>query len=458
MPSDAELIAQIAPMGGELDRRGRKFRLLEGYATGNCPLPTAVVRARVTKAYRMLMSMAQTNYGRRVIKAATSRMQVGGIRSGDDELDQKLWAIWQDNKMDAESRLLHDTVLTHGRGFAIIWPNADDSKIEIQIEDAATVIVEYRPGSRYERVAALRRWVDDNQVPHATLYRPEAVYKFSGPKHASGQAGTQWERRIIPDEDWPVANPFGIVPAVEVTTNRRLKAGQFGGEAWGDFESSTGLLDRINVLEFLRLVIAFTSGFPIRAVIGDKILYDDNGNALEPFKLAADVIAQFENPNVKIEEIKSADLASFGTALDHDVEQLAGVTATPSYFLRSVPIQNVAADAIRAADAPLNGRIEDHKPFISEGEEEILRVAGQMNRDGGKLELPETAQIVWINREHRSLAERADAAVKLASVMPWQAVAELVFDASQDELTRWEGMRASDTIGGLLNPTPTPTQ
>jgi hypothetical protein len=447
-----ELMAQVTDSAAELDRRAHNYRRVEKYK-GACEIPLAIRRARVVNAYRMLMEFAQTNYGRLIIRAATSRMEVGGIRSGvkgglSDSADDAIWKLWQDNRMDSESRLGHDCALTHGRVFAIIWPD-DDDQPRITLEDPATVIVEYEEGSRFERVSALRRWVGKDKVPCANLYRPDGIYKFEGPKNTSGMAGTQWTPRQEGGETWPLANPEGVVPVVEIATNRELRATRYG-HASGDYEHAIGLLDRINVLEFLRLVIAFTSGFPIRALIGDKILRDDDGNAKPPFELAADVIAQFENPQAKLQELAAGDLKGFGDAIDHDIEALAGICQTPAYYLRSVPTHNVSTDAIRAQDASLNGRVEDHKPNIGEGWEETLRVAGLQ----AGIDVPSTAEIVWINRESRSLSERADAATKLATVMPWQAVAELTLDATQEQINRWSEMRAADQL--IASPPPPP--
>ncbi len=430
MLNEKQAAAKINTLGRELDRRGRHYAWLDAYFTGACPLPVAIEQANVTKAYRMLMNLSQTPYGRLIVKAATSRMEVGGIRTGDKGLDRSLMAVWQASQMDAESKRAHDSIVTLGRAFAVAWPDVDDVP-RITMEDEATVIVEYAEGSRYERVCALRRWVDEDRTRHATLYDGEAIYKFSG-------TGTDWKARRE-DSEWPLTHDFGVVPVVEIATNRRLCAGRYGS-ASGDFESAVGLLDRINTLEFLRLVIAFTQGFPIRAVIGDKILRDDDGNPLAPFELAADVVAQFENPNVKLEQIEAADLKAFGDAIDHDVEALAGITQTPAYYLRSVPIQNVSADAIRASDAPLNARVEDHKPQVGEGWEELLRVVGRMLP--GAPEVPQTAELQWVNRELRSLSERSDAAVKLATVLPWQVVLEIAFDATDEEIARWTTLRA----------------
>lgn len=436
--TDEQALAKIAQHLPVLDQRGKQFRRLEQYVTGECPLPPAIAKANVTKAYRMLMQFAQTNYGRLIVKSATSRLQVGGIRTGDDQLDSVLWDLWQANRLDAESRRAHDTALTHGRAFAIVWP--DGGVPGVTYEDPSTVLVEYREGSRYDRVSAVRRWVGADKKPYVTLYTPDTLFKFVGESEGRGGPGTKWQVR----DEGHVDNPFGVVPVVELAVNRKLRSGDRYGESYGDFEAVIGLLDRINVLEFLRLVIAFTAGFPIRAVIGDKILRDDNGEPIAPYKLAVDQIAQFEDPNTKLEQIPAADVKGFGDAIDHDVETLAGITQTPSYYLRSVPIQNVSADAIIASDSPLNARIEDHKPDLSEGHEEILRVAALMV--DGRLEVPHAAQVYWVNKEARSLAAKADAAAKLSGVMPWQFTAEQVFQLDQDTIARYETQRASEQL------------
>ena len=439
-------VVQLTP---ELDKRAKTFTGLEGYYTGECPLPEVIKRAEVTQAYKLMMGFAQTNYAKLIVKAATSRMQIGGIRSADENADKALWEVWQANHMDAESRRALDTVLTHGRVFALPWATRGQDMPQITMELPDTVIVEYREGSRYDRVCALRRWIDeDTKVPHATLYDDEAIYRFSGPKNTSGSgADTPWAPRD--GVEFMETHPWRTVPAVEIATNRAVRAGRYGGRAVGDFEGSVGLLDRINVLEFLRLVIAFSQGFPVRVIIGQKIQKDDNGNAIQPFKLAADLLAQLENPNAKIHELQAADIKGFGEALDHDVLSLAGVCMTPAYFLRSVPIQNVSADTIRASDAPLQARIEDHKPNLSEGFEELLRVTGRMLPT--PVDLPSGAEAVWINRESYSLAERADAAVKFMSAgLPWQFVGEHVLNLTQEEISRYEVGQAGNVLTALL--------
>lgn len=447
MPTEAELKDKLKLLGAELDVRAEKAQKLDEYREENGgAIPPAVKHAKVTKAYRLLMSLSSTNYAKVIVKAAAAKMKVGGIKCGDRELEEAAWKVWQDNRMDAEFRRATDSVLAHGRAFAIVRPRGDGESPEIILEDSSTVIVEYVEGSRYDRVCALRRWVDDDKILHGTLYYPDGTYRLKTNRKV--ESASDYE--TLETVNWridgePLPNPHGVVPAVEIATNGGLKPGRFGS-AEGDYETELGLLDRINTLEFLRLVIAFTASFPVRVVIGDKILKDDDGKPIAPFELGADIIAQLEDPQAKLDEFKAADLNAFDKSVDRDVETLAGVTGTPFDHFKSVPVQNVNAEALRASRDRLDSRVSDHLPFVGEGAEEFLRVALLMQ---GK-ELPQSATLQWINRESYSLSERADAATKLKDILPWQIIARKVLDMSQDELQEIELLRASDSLTQLL--------
>lgn len=445
-PTEEELRADLARLGAELDRRGRRAKALERYYEGACPMPDIVTRANITRAYRMLMPVSEAPWGSLIVDSVQDRLEIAGIRSESKQADDAVWRAWQENQMDSESDLAHNTGLITGRAFALVWADKAGDP-EISLDGPETMVVEYEQGSRRRRRAALRRWIDDDDGrPYATLYRPDGIYKFIGPKNSSGQAGTQWDMREVPGERWPLGNPLEVVPAVEIPLNRRLKPGSFG-YARGEFEHCTGLIDRINLLTFLGLVVAFWMGFPLRGVIGDKILRDDQNKPLPPFDVHADKLFQLEDPAAKIVEFSAADRKNL--AVFPELDQLAVVTKTPRhYFPLEQGMSNLSADAIRASEGGLNAKVIKHKKGVGEGWEEVLRLSGMIV---GK-ELSPRAELVWKDHESRSLAERADAATKLASIqgLPWQLVAKLALNLTQDEITRAEAQAASDGIGQLV--------
>lgn len=447
--------ADLEELGARKLRCAEGFRRLREYTRGSGPLPMAVVEAGVTKAYRLLMPMADAPWAAVIAEAVTDRLELIGVDTGDQGTDTSLWEAWRRNSMDSESSLAHTATLVGGRSYATVWPGAGGP--EVILDSPENTVVKYRAGSRRDRVVALRHWIDDDR-PYATLYYPDAIYKFRGPASQFGTTigGVDWQP-FQPSEDrsWPVNNPFKVVPVVEIATNRELEPGCYPF-ARGEFEHCTGVIDRINLLTFLGLIVAFWMGFPLRGVIGEKILYDDEGKPLEPFDVHADSMFQLENPEAKLAEYKAADRGNL--SITTELEQLATVSNTPRhYFPMGSGTANISSDTVVAWESGLHGKIATrHKPQIGAGWEEVFRLIALMGED---VEVPPTASVRWAEHESRSLAERADAAVKLKDIMPWQALAEKALGANAETIARWEAQRSSDAFSQLLTvaASPVPT-
>lgn len=465
MADQAELTGMLKSIGDQLLRRAAIEHRLDRYVEGDAPLPDVIIRAKITRAYMLLMGMAHAPWGGLVVDSVQNRLEVTGIESPDDEggsdTDDALWGIWQENQLDAESKLAHKTALIAGRAFALVWPDKTGAP-KINLDGPGQMIVKYEEGSRRDRVAAMRYWLDaDDQKPYANLYLKDGIYKFIGPQHASGPNGIEWQRRDVPDEPWPVPNPFGVVPVVEFPVNRRLRPGSFA-YARGEFEHCTSLIDRIHLLTFLGLVVAFWAGFPLRAIIGDRILRDDDNNPLPPFEVAADQIVQLENPDAKLASFAAAERS--GLSIYDELGQLASLTSTPrTVFPDAGGISNISADTIRGLEGGLVAKIPGHKASLGEGWEETLRLAGLMSPD--PVVLSTRAELQWTDHETRSLAERADAASKLATILPQAALLEYVLNLTGDQIARYKAEQAGDVMGQLLTaalkpavPTPEPGQ
>lgn len=444
MPTESELLAQVNHLGTALEKRARNSRRLNKYYESDCPIPDAVVRARLTNAYKTLMPMSVAPWASLVVRAVLDRLQVSGIRSPQPEVDEILRGLWQDNDMDAESKLGNHAALIDGRCFATVWPEKGGPP-QVTLDGADQVIVEYQEGSRRVRTAGLRYWVSGD-VPYCTLYRPDGLFKFIGPKNSSGFSGTRWEHRVVPGEDWPLDNPYDVVPVVELAVNRRIKPGTFG-YARGEFEHVTGLLDRINLLTFLGLVVALWMGFPLRGVIGAKVLKDDDGNALPPFDADADKLFVVTEKDAKLAEFKAADRGNL--SIFAELSQLAYITSTPAhYFPLETGISNIGSDTVTALEGGLHSKVDGHKSTLGTGYKEVMRLLGLMAET--PVQMSPRAQILWKQSATRSMAEAADAATKLKDILPWQALAEKVLDADQDEIARWEAMRSSDALSALI--------
>ena len=113
-----------------------------------------------------------------VVDAPGERLEVQGFRFGDAEGDEDIWRrVWQANDLDAGSQLAHTEALMKGVAYALVEPQADGVPV-VTIEDALDCVVEVAPKDRRERVAALKRWVDDEGHLVAYVHLPDAVYKY----------------------------------------------------------------------------------------------------------------------------------------------------------------------------------------------------------------------------------------------------------------------------------------
>lgn len=468
---DPRYKADLTELGNRKAKQSRNFRTLRDYSRGCGPLPDAIVRSRVTKAYRLLMPMSDAPWASVISEAVQDRLEVTGISTGDKSIDDALWDDWRRNYMDSESSLAHNATLVGGRSFVTVWPDPDGNP-EWILDTSENMVVKYAPGSRRRRIVAMRHWVDDG-YPYATLYYPDYIVKFKGPKDSLGLdiGGVSWEPYRPPeDQEWPLRNPYGVVPVVEIATNRELEPGCYP-YARGEYENCTGVIDRINLLTFLGLVVAFYMGFPLRGVIGEKILSevmkdddgavlrDDNGEPIveniPPFDVHADSLFQLENHEARLAEFAAADRTNL--SITAELEQLATVSNTPRhYFPMASGTSNIASDTVVAWEAGLHGKVKTrHKPQIGTGWEEAWRLDALMRPE--RLVIPNIATVQWATLESRSLAEQADAATKLKDVMPKQAIAELVLGANPETIARWEALGGSDVLSQLLKETQTPS-
>lgn len=460
MATEAELRSALVRLGRELDARAMGFEILDAYYDGDHPLPPLVQEQKLTRAYKTLMGLSPTNWPQAIVDATESRLEIQGVRFGDEDADKDVWELWQSNGLDAESSLLHQTVLTDGRAYAIVWGDGtSDPQPTVTYEHPSLCVVEYEAGTRRRRKQALRRWFDGESW-FANLYTREFVYKFraaTAGKEIPTEASSWARFDDSADPSWPLPNPLGDVPVVEFAINRSLRPGLFGS-ARGDFERQCAHIDRINYKVFSGLVALTWSGFPLRYVIGDPIVRDEDGKSVPPFDAIINAVAQFENPDAKVGQLPEANVANY-SAKD-DVVELAAVTSTPVFHMLPGEMVNISAEAMRAGQDSHVSKVRRYHRSLGESHEDVTRLMLRVRDPKDPRGFDMGAEIDWREPEHRSLAERADAYTKLQD-LPWQVKAALVLGMTPREIDRAEAQRAGELLDQALaaaaGPAPAPT-
>jgi hypothetical protein len=416
------------------------MQTFEDYYRGNHPLPD--VRDELRVPYRRLLSMSPTNFMRLVVDATEERLNVTGFRFSDSGADLDAWRIWQANAMDAESQLNHREALVKSRGYVIVWPSDDPSTPTITVEDPMSVVVEYEPGNRRRRAAALKMWHDDwTGWRMATLYLPDSIHKFVyDNRHVSGPS---WQPREVPGEQAPLRNPFGLVPVVAFP-NRPDTYG-YGESELSDVTNSQ---DRVNKIIFDRMMAAEFTSFKQRWATGVDIPVDPTtGEPVEPFEVAVQRLLINENPEGKFGEFDQTDLAPYLDAADQDLKFIASATRTPPHYLNT-SADRLSGESIKSAETGLVAKVRRKQRHFGEAWEEVMRLAFTVMGDARAGY--QSAETIWADPESRTESEHADAVGKLRTMLeiPRESAWE-EYGFSPTQIERLKRQAAAEALTGV---------
>lgn len=443
----------------------RKINKYDDYYKGEFPLPWLAPQAE--DAFKRIMKMSRVNFMGLVCDAQVERMVVEGFRINDPSktkpknrpaqritvpsdpnsiiipehrpsqigmADMDMWRIWQANGLDTtfDQGLLESAIC--GSSYLLVAPNPkDESTPKMWVEHASQCIVEYHPGDRTQIAAGLKVWRDDwvDEI-HATLYLPDAIYKYKTKSFVANSPRSQWEKRIVQGESWPARNPLGEVPIYELPNNPRLLT---GGRS--ELEDVTDSQDRIIKTVADRLMTQDFGAFPAKWATGwpDK---DSSGNTNPEIQVGQNRMITSEVIETKFGQFAAADLAGYIASKLDDVKDIASRTRTPAQYLLG-DLSNVNGETLVASESGLVSKCGQRCRGVNGG----LEPAARMARKLAGLQAPKGYQleVVWRNPGFRTEGELVSALVQMGTIgVPQEALWEK-WGASQEEITRWKAMR-----------------
>jgi hypothetical protein len=266
-------------------------------------------------------------------------------------------------------------------------------------------------------------------------------------------------------------NPAGVVGLVEMTPQPRTL-----GPPRSELHSVIPFQDRVQTTIFNRLVATDFGAFRTIWASGIKVARDviktDSSGTVQqvvrPFDLGANRLLANENPDGKFGAFPGDPLTGYLAAVAQDVEHLSAITQTPPWYLTGTMI-NLAADAIKAAEAGLVAKAGKRARFLGESWEEVARLS--LAIVGNAASADSSAEVVWADMETRSIAQLVDALVKLDTIGVPQEVLWQKFGATPQEIEEWKEIKAAEPkppppvvvapptvpgTGGVPTPPPTP--
>lgn len=433
----------------QLEARQADYQLWNAYYEGRQPLSFASDKFR--DAFGARFPAFTSNFCELVVNGTTERLEVAGFRFGSKDANATVWDdLWQANDLDALSQQAHQEALIKGTAYALVEPRPDGPVVTI--EDACDAIVSCDPRSRRERLAGLKRWIDDSGRLVVYLYLPTEIYKFRsrskwqpewGGWWLPGQGGgpptptaipatgatPEWAARgwgmwtaasfeplVLPGEEWPLPNRLRVVPLVELPNRPRLK---LGGQS--EIKPIRSNQDAVNKYRCDALIASEFAAFPQRYLLNYEPERDpETGRAREPFRAAIDHLWTVpppdpDNPDApepKIGQFPQASLEPYQSMIHLEVGHIAAISRMPYHeLLQSESANPPSAEQTKSSEAGLTRKVGRTQVFLGEGWEELMRVGLlALEHPAAKYRQAET---VWVDSETRNEAVRTDAVVKL---------------------------------------------
>lgn len=383
-----------------------------------------------------VLSNLTVNYMPLVVDSVAERLRVQGFRFGAEDADDEAWRIWQANGLDAESNMLHTEAIKLGEASWMVQPNGDTPLITA--EHPSQVIVATAPGNRRRRLAALKKWAEDDHV-RANLYLPDRIIKYRAPRDPAlvQDDRTRWETISASP------NRLGEVPVIPAQNNPSMLRGGRSDLSFG----ATSLQDLIEKTVADALVGSEYHGLPQRVLLGVEPPRDPNtGRVISDAKMQKQRLWYFNAPDAKAHEFSQADLDALRKLVDGFIGDLAAQTRIPIYYFRPAAISNISAEALIGLDAGLVSKANDKKAPIGEAHEEAMRLAFKSIDPDDPRAQETAAETIWADTESRSIAQVTDAAQKKKDIgVPFVQLAEDL-GYSPQQIARMETSRAADAL------------
>lgn len=406
-PNAMRLLA-IKGMADMLSVLNSEYDRMDRYYTGDQPM--AYLAAEIRAQLGSHMASLVINWPEVVVDSVVRRLAIEGFRLGQGgEADDELWRIFTANGLDEESPLSFSDACVHGLGYLSVWGNDDDPETPtISLESAHQVTCDYEPGGRVVR-AALKQWMDGDTT-YATLYRPDAIFKYGGRPSSFGQP----VRLELLEE--PLDNTLEAVPIVPMVNKGRLL--NRGGRS--ELKSIAPIADAINKIVVDMLVTSDFYVTPRRWVTGlavpagaDKARFQ--AEMAQNWEHAAKSKFLAAGEGVSFGQFPEATLDGFVKAANLLTSALAAIGGLPPDDLGLNTANPASAEARRAAETTLVNRVkEKHRPFGG-AYVRAMRLAIAA-RDGVPLRaidpIYNRMAVAWADPQTPAIAQVMDAAVK----------------------------------------------
>jgi hypothetical protein len=405
--------------------RGR-LDVIRQYWKGRQKLP-AVIPEAAPREVREMARMSRVNICEIVVNSLTQSLFVDGYRTGrpgratsDENLP--VWQAWQANRLDKWQTAIIRPTAAYGTGYSVVIPG-----------QPYPVVRPVSPRKMFTMYGEDPDWplwaLERTSVDTYRLYDTEAVYFLGREQPLPGE----YQFRYIEARK----HGLGVCPVVRFQDEVDLDAEDevdHGEEdhVLGQIAPLMKLQDQIDFTTFNLLVAQHYSAFRQRYILGWVAETE-----AERLQASASRMWTFDDhpDEIEIGELSQTTLDGYIASREATIRHAAALSQTPTHELIA-DLVNLSADALAAADAAKDRKIDERKTGLGESFEQVFALLGGMMGE----EVPEDAQVVWRDTSASSFAAVVDGLGKLAQMLgiPPQELWERVPGATQQDVVRWK--------------------
>lgn len=415
-----------------------RYNELDTYYAGRQPL--AFLAPESKQALGNRFGVMCSNIPRLVVGSLAERLRITGFTG-----DAGVWADWIRLDLDQQAGVAHREALLLGDSYVIVWADAQ-GRPQVTVESAKQVATLNDPGTR-QAYAGVKRWEDRaRKTTELMMYLPDVIVHKRADQLGAVASGFKTV------DEYP--NPLGVVPVVNLRNTDRIVNYTYSSlfdYGCSEIEDLKPLCDLLNKQLADMAVTSEMAARPRRFATGIELteepLLDDAGNPVldednQPVMKEVNPIPEghramiSENSDAKFGQLPAADLAGYEASVRVILGQIMAVSTLPAHYVGVFTDNPASADALRASESSLTARAEARQQTFGRAWEQVAKLMIAV-RDGVDPNRVDGVRVQWADAATRSVAQEADAVVKLfqAGLLP-QAYALGKLGYSSDEITK----------------------
>lgn len=363
----------------QLRANGSGYAKYERYYDGNHDLAFATDKFK--NAFGALFREFAMNLCPAVVEAVRDKLVIDGFRveAGDEDTESDAWKIWQANRMGKRAGEIHREAILTGDAYAMVWVDPAGA-VTIYPQRAANCTVRYDEETPGKIIWAAKYWATQDKRIRLNLYFPEVTLQYvSKAKPESDATPTlpDNEKELIPFADLEaIANPYGQVPVFHFANNSSV--GSFGRS---ELKDVIAIQDGLNKAVLDMMVAMEFAAYRQRWASGIEIEYDDNGNAVPPYKAGVERLWLAESETAKFGDFEASDLKQFLEVKDAFKMDFAAISGTPLYyFMQTGANFPQSGESYRRSETRFVQKVRDRMEAFGNTWEDVMSFAVKIEK------------------------------------------------------------------------------